>query len=192
MGSTPEPAELVRQAKAGDARAFGQLYELYFTPVYRYIYIRVNDKVLTEDLTQTVFMKVYQTIGRFEVRSVSPLAYFFTVARNTVIDHWKRRREIRFSDVESDAEPFAEVADGSVDIAVAVDRSVTADLLTDALATLSDEQRDMLSLKFLGGLSTKEIATVMGKREDAVRQLQSRGLRALRGKLSHLRHLLSS
>ena len=87
MYSKNNPKILMELAKGGDSEAFGHIYHLYLTPVYRFIYFRLRNKEEAEDLTQTVFLKVYQSIHAFQVKNQSPLAYFLTIARNTVIDH---------------------------------------------------------------------------------------------------------
>ena len=189
MSDDAEPKLLLLRARKGDTEAFGRLYELYFKPVYRYVYVRVGSRELAEDLTQTVFMKVYRSIDRFRVQEVSPLAYFFTVARNTIIDHWKRKKETLFADLEIEADPpRGEMEAGGF---AAPDRAGDAlDLkkahgaALAALSRLRANEREALTLKFVGQLSNREIAKVMKKSEDAVRQLQSRGLKALRGELT--------
>ncbi len=86
------PKSLIESAKKGDRRAFDKLYELYFTPVYRYVYLRVKDKSEVELIAQDVFIKVYKSLSTYEVKTASPLSYFFTVARNTIIDYWRKNR----------------------------------------------------------------------------------------------------
>jgi RNA polymerase sigma-70 factor (ECF subfamily) len=198
MREDTEPRKLITQAKEGDAQAFGRLYELYFTPVYRYLMIRVKDRALAEDLTQTVFMKVYRSIDSFTLQRVSPLAYFFTVARHTVIDHWKRKGETTFGDLATSGsdnfsarEEAFDVPDDSMRDTDRMDRTVLGDRIQQMLETLSADQRDALSMKFIGQLSNKEIAKALGKSETAIRQLQSRGLRILREKYHTQLRLLS-
>jgi RNA polymerase sigma-70 factor, ECF subfamily len=180
MSSDAEPKQLLRDAKNGDAEAFGRLYTLYFTPVYRYVFLRVRDRALTEDITQTVFLKVYRSIDSFRVGSVSPLAFFFTVARNTIIDHWKKKQETVFGDLSDETEAPFDAPDTREHRAADVDRALATDRVRDALHALSVEQQEVLTLKFIAELSNPEIAETVGKSESAVRQLQSRGLRALR------------
>jgi RNA polymerase sigma-70 factor, ECF subfamily len=180
MSDDAEPKRLLERAQKGDTEAFGRLYELYYKPVYRYIYLRVGSRELSEDLTQTVFMKVHRSIDRFQVRKVSPLAYFFTVARNSIIDHWKRKKEATFADLEIEAEQFAQADTAAETLDVRHAHGVAM----AALSRLKEGEREALTLKFVSQLSNREIAKVMRKSEDAVRQLQSRGLRSLRGELS--------
>jgi RNA polymerase sigma-70 factor (ECF subfamily) len=88
-----DPRELLRRAKEGDEGAFGALYEIYYTPVYRYLFLRSRSKADAEDIAQTVFVKVYASLERFEIHE-EPLCYFFSVARNALIDfHRKKTRK---------------------------------------------------------------------------------------------------
>ena len=84
--------ELMRLAKDGDSEAFGLLYSKYFVPVFRYIYLRLKNKEEAEDLAQTVFLRVYKSLTRFRDQGKEPLAYFFTIARNAIIDYWRKKK----------------------------------------------------------------------------------------------------
>ncbi len=172
-----DPKILMRLAKSGDTGAFGRLYKLYFIPVFRYIYFRVRNKEEANDLTQTVFLKVFSALPNFREQNKSPLAYFFTVARNTVIDHWRTKKEIRLDNPENVFENFPDKANSSLEI---IEKEETAQAIRCAIQELTDIQREVIVLKFINDLPNKQIATLMGKTEEAVRQLQCRALRALR------------
>lgn len=169
-----DPRELMRKAKEGDAEAFGKLYEQFFVPVFRYIYLRVKDREAAEDLTQEVFIKVFQSVGRFDERGKAPLAFFFTTARNLVIDSW-RKKKTATTDLEKlelqDLRPRPDE--------VLQNKEATAEVMK-TLKDLPDEQQEVLVLKFINELSNKEIAVIIQKSEQAVRQIQCRGLKALR------------
>lgn len=177
-GTAQDSRKLIELAKLGEKEAFAILYELYFTPVFRYVYFRTNDRALAEDLVQDIFIKVYKSLDRFEIRDTAPLAYFFTVARNTIIDHTRKKKEILFEGSMSDEH-----------LATHDEHSDTENRLTaesaykkvqEVMEMLTEDQREVITLKFIGEQSTKEIAISLGKTEEAVRQLQSRALRELR------------
>jgi len=184
-----DPQELILLTKNGDKEAYGILYEQFFTPVFRYIYRRIGNQETAEDLTQTVFLKIFQSIEKFNDQGVSPLAYFFTVARNTLIDFLKKKKEITLSDSENE----------TLEIEIEVDKSENPDHkmkqkdiqneLNTALQTLHIDQREALSLRFLSGLKNTEISVVMKKSEIAIRQLQCRALQNLRKSTSLKIHL---
>jgi len=176
------PKELMRLAKSGDSEAYGLLYELYFTPVFRYIYIRVREKEEANDLAQTVFLKIFSALPNFKEQNKSPLAYFFTVARNTVIDHWRTRKEIKVDDFDAIVE---RTADDSDNPHTSYERSENQELIQRALQELTDIQREVITLKFLSDLPNKEIAGLLRKTEEAVRQIQCRAIRSLKNILNN-------
>lgn len=172
-----QPAELMELAKNGDAKAFAKLYQMYFTPVYRYIYIRTRNKTEAEDLTQTVFLKTLQTLGGFKNLGRPPLAYFFTAARHTVINFWRKKKEIPASDAEQDFLKAPYEKDNPQALAEAQEQ---LNIIKSSLADLTDEQQEIITLKFISELTNKEIGAITGKSEAAIRQLQFRALRELK------------
>lgn len=180
---TDDPRELIRQAKEGDHEAFDKLYEMYLTPVYRYIFLRVSDRLAAEDLSQTVFLKVLESLKRFEPSDSPPLAYLFTVARNAVIDY---RRRGKNAPAALDPE-IAETLPDHKDLPrQELEKQESAEALSQALKKLTAEQEEAVILKFINGFKTAEIAELLEKSEGAVRQLQCRGLRALKKHLSNV------
>ena len=173
-----DPRELMAEAKQGDADAFGKLYELYFVPVFRYILRRVKHRETAEDLVQEVFLKVHQAIARFEERGKSPLAYFFTVARNTIIDYWRKNDKV-FDDLEM----LLEIPHPSDTPEEAAEKAHAAKMIRKTIRRLTHEQQEVIVLKFIDELPNRDIAALLGKTEKAVRQLQCRALKAMRQNL---------
>ncbi len=167
-------AQLVQRAVAGDTDAFAKLYEAYVERIYRFIYFRVGVAEAAEDLTSQVFLKAWEGLSRYQPRGLPFGAWLFRVARNTVIDHYRASRPTVPLDTAALSQP-----DPAADVAEAVGRRLENDELRAALGKLTDEQRQVLSLKFLAGLSTDEVAQALGKKPGAVRALQMRGLQAL-------------
>jgi RNA polymerase sigma-70 factor (ECF subfamily) len=168
---------LVVTAKAGDSEAFGAIFDAYHDGVYRYIASRVGRPSDAEDLTQVVFVKALEALPRYEARGIPFGGWLFRLARNTVIDHIRTRRE----HVELDA--LAERPDegpGPEDMATARQE---VEAVGAALAALTDEQRDAIALRFFAGLSAREAAIAMGRQEGTIRGLQFRGIAALRRQL---------
>jgi len=168
---------LVDQARTGDTEAFGRLFDHYHQPVRRYIASRVNRPTDAEDLTQMVFVKALEALPRYESRGAPFGGWLFRLARNTVIDYVRTHRE--HADLEALAErPGTDPSPESV--AEARDQIAA---VGKALAALTDEQRDAISLRFFAGLSAREAAEAMGKQEGTVRGLQFRAIAALRRRL---------
>jgi RNA polymerase sigma-70 factor (ECF subfamily) len=167
--------DIVRRASLGDAEAFGVLYESYFTEVYRYIYFRIPDKVDADDLTQEVFLKAYRSFGSYVPSGESPLPYFYTIARNSIIDHYRKKKTVIVEE---------EFLQGIPDHATSAEERFAdkeeLGALQMHLRMLPSDQQEAIILRFINTLSNKEIAVSMGKSEMAIRQLQSRGIRTLR------------
>lgn len=159
---------------------FEELYERFFTPVFRYVLLRVKNRAEAEDLAQTVFMKAYQANPPGKGGQELSLNYFFTVARNTVIDHWRKKKDVVVDDPD---EAFENIPDTETPEGDAM-RGEANMAVRQALQLVSPSEQEVLILKFMNELSTKEIAKLLGKSEVAVRQLQSRGLKALRAHLN--------
>jgi RNA polymerase sigma-70 factor (ECF subfamily) len=170
---------LVERAQAGDAEAFGQIYDRYLDTVFRFIYFRVGNRQLAEDLTADTFLRALKRIGSFTWQGRDPGAWLVTIARNLVADHFKSGRyrlEVTTGDV-LDADREDRGPEGSPEAAV-VDHITNVALLT-AVKQLNPEQQECIVLRFLHGFSVAETAQAMGKNEGAIKALQYRAVRAL-------------
>jgi len=168
---------LVEQAGAGDRWAFARLFDHFHEPVYRFVASRVQRPSDAEDLTQLVFVKALEALPRYEARGVPFGGWLFRLARNTVIDFVRTRHE----HAELDAAISRPAPDAGPAEIVAIRSDIEA--LAVALATLTDEQREVIALRFFAGLSAREVAEAMGKQEGTVRGLQFRAIAALRRRL---------
>jgi RNA polymerase sigma-70 factor (ECF subfamily) len=168
---------LVRDAQAGDAWAFGRLFDHYHLPVHRYVASRVRRPCDAEDLTQLVFVKALEALPRYEVRGIPFGSWLFRLARNAVIDFVRTSHE--HTDLAQSVDRAGHEA-GPDELAV-IRQEI--DAVGAALATLTDDQRDAIALRFFAGLSAREAAEVMGKQEGTVRGLQFRAIAALRRQL---------
>ncbi len=179
-------AAIIKRAKEGDREAFSLLYNLYYTPVYRYIYIRIgkNSQDSAEDITQDVFLKVYTSFTNYSYTGKSPLAYIYTIARNTLIDRG-RKKKIQFAELDPEDNTIEQIPDMADNPSEQYIKKEESQDLRARICLLSPDQQDVVTLKFIDGLETKEIAETLGKSEEAVRQLQSKGLRALRNILNN-------
>ncbi|MBS2965059.1 sigma-70 family RNA polymerase sigma factor [Actinocrinis puniceicyclus] len=166
---------LVESAQEGDGEAFGRLYDAYSDTVYRYIYYRVSNRSLAEDLTSETFLRALRRINTFTWQGRDFGAWLVTIARNLVADHYKSSRyrlEV----------PTGEMLD-SDDTVSSPEDSVLAYLsnkaLLDAVCQLNSQQQECVTLRFLHGLSVSETAKIMGKNDGAIKTLQYRAIRTL-------------
>lgn len=167
------PRSLVKLAQSGDSEAFAMLYDGYMEKIYRYIYFRVTDEQTAEDLTAHVFCKAWENLKRYKPTGAPFGAWLYTIARNAVIDHYRTRKEtVSLEDITSLASD-GPAPDEQTELKFEVES------LNEALQVLTDEQQQVLLLKFIAGMSTDEIADQLGKRAGAIRALQMRGLQAL-------------
>lgn len=159
---------------AGDSSAFAHLYDSYVDALYRFAYFRVGDQFTAEDLTSQVFLKAWEKLDSYEMRGLPFGAWLFRIARNLIADHFRVSRDT----ASLDADDAIHVA-STDDVHGEVSQKLDTESLLAKLHGLTEDQQQVLILKFVEGLATDEIAEVMGKNAGAVRALQMRGLQAL-------------
>ncbi|MGW6689635.1 ECF subfamily RNA polymerase sigma factor, BldN family [Streptomyces sp. NPDC054961] len=167
--------DLVERAQAGEAEAFGRLYDQYSDTVYRYIYYRVGGKATAEDLTSETFLRALRRISTFTWQGRDFGAWLVTIARNLVADHFKSSR-FRLEVTTGEMLDANEVERSPED---SVLESLSNAALLEAVRKLNPQQQECVTLRFLQGLSVAETARVMGKNEGAIKTLQYRAVRTL-------------
>jgi RNA polymerase sigma-70 factor (ECF subfamily) len=168
---------LVERAKAGDRDAIGAIYDLLADRIYRFALFRVGSPADAEDLMQRTFLKMIESLPRYRQRGIPFEAWFFRLARNTVIDHLRGRRS------HQPIEAAIEVAHPALGPAESAELALEFRRLEAGLRELSPLQQEVLGYRFMAGLSAREIGQVIGKREGSVRAIQFRALEALRRQL---------
>ncbi len=166
--------EAVKQAQAGDSEGLHFLYVRYAPDVQRFVNSIVKDHHEAEDITQNVFAKLMKSIKRYEQREVPFVAWIMRVARNATLDHMRTRRAIPTEEVR--------IADTG-QAQVGIDRGRD---LRHALAQLPEDQREVLILRHIAGLTPVEIAATLEKSESSVHGLHHRGRRSLQAKLAEI------
>jgi RNA polymerase sigma-70 factor (ECF subfamily) len=167
-------AQAVARAKQGDREALRYLYIRYADNVYGYVASIVRDDYEAEDVTQHVFAKLMTALPKYQEREVPFSAWILRVARNVAFDHMRSRRAIPCEEVR-ELDPTAH------DDEAANQTSLT---LREALATLPEDQRQVVVLRHLVGMTPGEIAGHLGKSEPSVHGLHHRGRGALRAVLT--------
>jgi RNA polymerase sigma-70 factor (ECF subfamily) len=168
---------LVAEAKGGDPEAFGRIFDAYAGPIHRFIASRVRSPNDAEDLTQLVFVKALEALPRYEARGIPFGGWLFKLARNAIIDQIRTRRDhlslvTAMTRETEDAGPEA-MATLRDDL----------DRVALAMKDLTDDQREVIELRFFAGLSVLEAAVVMGRQEGTIRGLQFRAIASLRRSL---------
>jgi len=166
--------EAVTRAKAGDSEGLHYLYVRYADDVLRYVTGFIRDHHEAEDITQNVFAKLMTAINKYEERAVPFDAWILRVARNAALDHLRAKRAIPTEEVRLTDTGRAQTA---------LDRGQA---LRQALKDLPEDQREVLVLRHIVGLSPIEIADTLDKSESSVHGLHHRGRRSLRANLIEL------
>lgn len=171
-------------AVAGDRNAFGRLYDLHIRDIYDFLYYKTHHVETAQDLTSQTFMKALRSIASFDSTRASFRTWLYTIARRTVIDHYRKTK------------PTANIED-AFDIASDTDIERDAHLsqlmvqVQPLLAQLSAQQREIVLLRLWQGKSYAEIAEIIGKSESACKMLFSRTMRVLQKSAPSLSALLA-
>jgi RNA polymerase sigma-70 factor, ECF subfamily len=173
-GDLDGDAALVQAAKAGDATAFGELYERYRDAIYRFCLARTGTSHDAEDLTSDVFVKALNSIDRYQDRGLPFAAFLYRIARNAAIDRSRTLKQPL--SVDGLLQEPASKQNVELEALFAVEKSI----LMDALTKLKSEHRDVVVMRFIEGYSALEVAQLLGKTEGAIRTLQHRALERLR------------
>lgn len=164
-----------------DSRAFAALYQRYLARVYRYLRTRTSSDEDAADLTQQVFANALDGLPKYQDRGLPFAAWLFRIARNVVVDHRRRRRDtIAWDSLPEALHPTDQRSEGCPEAAVL--RQEDLERLRDLLVRLDPDQRELLALRFAGGLTALEIAALVGKSEAAVRKQVARLLQTLKGR----------
>ena len=169
---------LVQKAVAGDAEAFGRLYDMYVDRVYRHNYYRVGNIADAEDLTQQVFLKAWQAIPRYRKTASPFIAWLLTISHNLVIDFYRARKvnKVQFED-----EVIAE--DPEMGPEAMAEARFNQHKLSRAISKLKGDQQQVVLMRFIEGFSFAETACSLGKSEGATRVILHRALKKLRHSL---------
>jgi RNA polymerase sigma-70 factor (ECF subfamily) len=169
---------LLLRAQKGNTDAFARLYRANVQAIYRYIYHRVNDVHLAEDLTGDVFTRALKSMATYRDQGKPFVAWLYRIAHARVIDYYRmtNRRPVE-SDVEAEPIPVTTNMDEGIL------RRQTAKALREAIITLTDEQQQVVILRFIEGQSIETVADMMGKNANAIKALQHRALRTLSSRL---------
>ncbi|MBF6600619.1 MAG: sigma-70 family RNA polymerase sigma factor [Dehalococcoidia bacterium] len=172
-GTDDAEAALIERARELDDAAWAAIYERHAEQVYAYIYYRLGDQHIAEDLAADVFVKAVAGIKGYRYRGTPLLAWLYRIAHNVTVDH-RKSAQTRMQRTSTDAlerveEPRDELGQ----------RDQRQDMLA-AIRRLTPDQQQVVILRFYTGMSNAEVAQVIGKPEGAVKALQTRALRSLR------------
>lgn len=171
--------ELVAQAQNGHTWAVGALYDRHHEAIFRFVWARVGSRAVAEDLTGDIFVRMVTSLPGYQAGDTPFRAWLYRIARNRIIDH------LRQSAVQPDValHESAHAHTEKEELMHAVDFQLSVESVRTALEQINPAERDVVTLRFLIGLSLQEVADTLDKSVGAVKTLQHRGLRSLRAAL---------
>jgi RNA polymerase sigma-70 factor, ECF subfamily len=176
----PGEGQLIQRARQGDLAAVSELYNLHVDRIYRYVRYRTGDDPTAEDITAEVFLRAIESLGSYSDQGAPFIAWLYRIAQARIIDFWRSSRRRQTAPLE---DPLLQdgllVTDEDINLDFLQHRS-----LWSALRQLTDDQQNVIILKFMQGLDNAEIAQVLGKTEGAIKALQRRALEALARRLN--------
>jgi RNA polymerase sigma-70 factor (ECF subfamily) len=166
------------KGKAGDRKRseaiLADLYEEYYDKIAHYAYVRIGDKAEAEDIAGEVFLKALESLKSYEERGIPMQAWLFRIAHNLVVDYFRKtakRKTVPIDTVQIEADD---------DPVTTAERNIEFERVNKAMEQLTQEQREVLGLRFLGGLTSKEAGQILNKRDGAVREMQRAAMEKLR------------
>ena len=166
--------QVVQRAQAYEEAALSTLYSTYYPRIYNYAFLQLGDVQSAEDLASEVMLKLLESIQKYQFRGMPFSAWVFRIARNKLIDLHRRRR--RRGEVDL-TEPLAAM---QISPQALAERALDRGQLQLALKYLTEEQRQVIVLKFIEGFDNGSIARILGRSEGAIKSLQHRALHSLR------------
>jgi len=166
--------QLIERSVEGESSAFGRLYDRYLEKIYRFVFFKVGHREEAEDLTQQVFTSAWENIQGFREQGLPISSWLYKIARNRIIDHYRTKKT--HTPLERIPEEIAHLTEDMEDM----DKKILLERIYTSLHTLTDEQQEIIVLRFIEEFSHKEIAAAMDKQEVAVRVLQHRAIKNLK------------
>jgi len=163
--------QLVGRAQGGDTQAQSRIISLAYPKMFRYVYYRVNQKEDAEDLTNDIFVKMLQSL---EKQSGSFLAWLYSIASNRIVDYYRKQ------DVRKDTSEVGETIEYFESGGKPIENMFVREEIRKGINQLTDEQQEVVVLRFIEGYQANEVAEMLDKSPTAVRQLQYRALKQLR------------
>lgn len=150
------------------------LYDEYFNRIAHYIYVRIGDRNEAEDLAGDVFAKALESLKSYKERGIPMQAWLFRIARNASVDYFRKKGRVTTVPIEG-----VTIMTGEDPAAVA-EKGIEMEKVREAMQKLTAEQREVVQLRFFGGLSSKEVGAILNKSDGAVREMQRAAVERLR------------
>ena len=167
--------KIIRRAKNGSANDFGLLYDHYIAQIYRFVLLKVSHKQEAEDLSHEIFLSAWKNIERYYDRGLPFSSWLYQIARNKIIDYYRVKKEaVAIDNVSENEFAIKNVLNEDLDHNSAIKK------VKSYFQYLSEEQQNVIILRFIEDLSPAEIANAINKSEGAVRIIQHRAIKQLK------------
>jgi RNA polymerase sigma-70 factor (ECF subfamily) len=151
------------------------LYEEYYDKIARYVYVHIGNKEEAEDIAGEVFLKALKSLKSYREQGVPMQGWLFRIAHNLTVDYLRKMNKRRTVPIDS------VVLQGNDNPANTAEKNIDFERVTEAMKELTTEQREVINLRFFGGLTSKEVGGVLDKSDGAVREMQRAAIEKLRG-----------
>lgn len=179
-----EESAIIRNCRDGRLDQFALLYDEYINKIYRFIFFKTHHKETAEDLASTVFIKALENIKKYDSAKASFSVWLYSIARNTVIDHYRTGKDT------VDIDGLLDLSSDELNIADKIDIDAKISEVREYLKKLTPEQREIVVLRVWEGLSYKEISAILGKSENSSKVMFSRVMSELRKEFGSIAVLL--
>ena len=170
FGRTTKLDRLAKRMQRGDERAAEALYQELVGKTFGFCFNRLGNRQVAEDLTQEIFLKVVEKIDKFDENKGNFPVWFWRLARNTLIDYYREKKELAFSDLGE----MAVIPDHAHNPEDIVEQRIQKKHLERFLETLTREEQEVFNLRYVSELSYREIADILEKNEGTLRVSVSR------------------
>ena len=154
------------------------LYDEYFDKIARYIYVHIGDRNEAENLAGEVFLKALESLKSYKERGIPMQAWLYRIAHNLVVDHLRKATKLKTVPIDT-----VQIESREDPVATA-EKHIQMERVNEAMQKLTPEQREVVRLRFFGGLSSREVGAMLSKSDGAVREMQRAAIEKLRGLLT--------
>jgi RNA polymerase sigma-70 factor (ECF subfamily) len=166
-------SDVIQRIRKGDRAAIGALFERYHTDIFRYLYYKVGDTHIAEDLASEVFLRLIRSLAQKDPVELQPQAWLYRIARNLAIDHYRKSQA-------QQPVMLDENVSSDVSIDTQYEQNFDSQALYKCIKALPYDQREVIILRFINRMPISEVANTLERSEDAIKGLQHRALLSLR------------
>ena len=175
--------QIIKECQGGSLESFGLLYDKYINKIYNYLYYRLPNQSIAEDITSQSFIKALKAINTYEPKKGSFSSWLYRIAKNNLVDYYRaNKNNLNIDDIW--------YLEDKSDIEASVDKSIKIDEIKKYLNNLKKEQREIIILRVWDEFSYEEISDIVGKSEASCKMIFSRSLKKIKQEMPLSLYLL--